>query len=212
MPNYTPTYGLIKPLESEFYDVGVQNGNMDVIDQALRGLVTWNDLLAATVQQDITIPVSAWVKDEGTAGDYKYHADVEDPNISASYRPSVTLYEDSEETAKACGLRPSTETLDGALRVWARSVPTRDIRANLTLFCAIAGSTGGAVIPGGGNYTLPAATATQLGGVKVGDGLTVAEDGTLSVNQEQVMTDADLVNEEEVAQDVANILNGDIAK
>ena len=33
---------------------------------------------------------------------------------------------------------------------------------------------------GGGGYTLPAATTTRLGGVKVGSGLSVAPDGTLS--------------------------------
>lgn len=32
-------------------------------------------------------------------------------------------------------------------------------------------------------YTLPAATASALGGIKVGTGLTVADDGTLSVSQ-----------------------------
>lgn len=34
---------------------------------------------------------------------------------------------------------------------------------------------------GGGGYVLPAATAETLGGVKVGEGLSVTEDGTLSV-------------------------------
>lgn len=31
-------------------------------------------------------------------------------------------------------------------------------------------------------YTLPAATASKLGGVKIGSGLTVEDDGTLSAN------------------------------
>jgi hypothetical protein len=34
-----------------------------------------------------------------------------------------------------------------------------------------------------GAYTLPVATASVLGGIKVGSGLTVAQDGTLSVNE-----------------------------
>ena len=34
--------------------------------------------------------------------------------------------------------------------------------------------------PGGANYTLPVSTATVLGGVKVGAGLAVTADGTLS--------------------------------
>lgn len=36
--------------------------------------------------------------------------------------------------------------------------------------------------PGGGTYTLPAATADTLGGVKIGSGITAAADGTISVS------------------------------
>lgn len=35
---------------------------------------------------------------------------------------------------------------------------------------------------GGGSYTLPPATTEELGGIKVGDGLSVEEDGTLSAD------------------------------
>ena len=35
---------------------------------------------------------------------------------------------------------------------------------------------------GGGSYTLPPATASALGGVKVGNGLSVEQDGTLSAD------------------------------
>lgn len=44
-------------------------------------------------------------------------------------------------------------------------------------FAGIGLDTGGG---GGGSYVLPTATANRLGGVKVGTGLEVAEDGTLS--------------------------------
>ena len=36
MPNETANYNLTKPLASEFYDVEVQNGNMDKIDTAMK--------------------------------------------------------------------------------------------------------------------------------------------------------------------------------
>lgn len=36
MANKTTNYGLTKPLAEEFYDVGVQNGNMDIIDKKLK--------------------------------------------------------------------------------------------------------------------------------------------------------------------------------
>ena len=35
MPNLTENYGLKKPLSEEFYDVNIQNENMDIIDEAL---------------------------------------------------------------------------------------------------------------------------------------------------------------------------------
>lgn len=36
MPNQTINYGLTKPLASEFYDVEVQNGNMDKVDTQMK--------------------------------------------------------------------------------------------------------------------------------------------------------------------------------
>lgn len=47
-------------------------------------------------------------------------------------------------------------------------------------FAGIGLDTGGG--GGGGSYVLPTATANRLGGVKVGNGLEVAEDGTLSTS------------------------------
>lgn len=48
MPNYTSNFNLIKPLADEFYDVEVQNDNMDTIDEALKAagstLLTDEDL------------------------------------------------------------------------------------------------------------------------------------------------------------------------
>jgi hypothetical protein len=39
---------------------------------------------------------------------------------------------------------------------------------------------------GGGSYTLPTATDSRLGGVKIGSGVTVTNDGTISVNEYQL--------------------------
>lgn len=41
---------------------------------------------------------------------------------------------------------------------------------------------------GGGSYVLPTATADRLGGVKVGSGVTVQEDGTISVSEYELPT------------------------
>lgn len=44
MANKTTNYGLTKPLPEEFYDIGVHNGNMDIVDGQLKSI---NDTLAA---------------------------------------------------------------------------------------------------------------------------------------------------------------------
>lgn len=48
------------------------------------------------------------------------------------------------------------------------------------------GGTGG----GGGAYILPTATQTRLGGVKIGNGITLSNDGTISVDTEQTAENA----------------------
>ena len=58
---------------------------------------------------------------------------------------------------------------------------------NVTISC-----TGGG--EGGSDYTLPVATETILGGVKIGEGLEVTEDGTISVSVEgETFTEVDPV-------------------
>lgn len=36
MPNTTTNYGLVKPLETEFYDIAIFNSNADKVDTALK--------------------------------------------------------------------------------------------------------------------------------------------------------------------------------
>ena len=40
MANTTSNYGLIKPLEEEYYDIGVFNVNVDTIDNQLKKMKT----------------------------------------------------------------------------------------------------------------------------------------------------------------------------
>ena len=83
------------------------------------------------------------------------------------------------------------------MRVFSMAVPDAAVSANLTLI---------APKGGGGDAELPIATESALGAVKIGSGLTVQADGTLSVNVDAVMTEADLVDEEEAKEDIAKIL------
>lgn len=51
MPNYTANYNLQKPTPEEFYDVGVQNNNMDVIDGVVKGVEDDLASLGADLEQ-----------------------------------------------------------------------------------------------------------------------------------------------------------------
>ena len=143
---------------------------------------------------EITIPATGW---QTNAGDYAYKIDIANEDITADMVPMLTIEPDSLDTAAACGICPTCETVEGALRVYAQTVPEVSLAAHLTVI---------APKGGGGNVDLPIATESALGAVKIGNGLTVQSDGTLSVNKDTVMTNEDLVDEEEAKADLAEIL------
>lgn len=178
----------------------------------------------ATAVLEITIPKDGWTDGTGHIGEggeeteepdmedgFGLRVDIPIKDVTEAMQPFLSVHPAHLETAKGCELSTTARTMDGALRLYAKSAPTADMTATLTLLCATSGAISGGAVSGAG-YSLPAATATRLGGVKVGDGLSVTPDGTLTVNSDKVMTDEDLADEGEVAESVANILNGDGAK
>lgn len=197
----------------DFPMVVALSDELQVFVSAPAGLADWDDLAhvagaLAARRLDITIPATGWT--QGGTEKRPYIRDI--PMESATERtiPSLTILPEGEDAAFACGLAPFAQTLDGVLRVYAKSAPTAPIPASLVLqgdssIFLLSGN-------GGGINPLLPATADTLGGVKVGSGLNVGPDGTLSVDAEAVMTNEDLVNEDEVAKSVASILNGDAAK
>lgn len=67
MPNKTTNYGLTKPLSEEFYDINVQNENMEIIDRELKKRVILGEDGKVPEEQlpDITnIPVTSGVPDD----------------------------------------------------------------------------------------------------------------------------------------------------
>ena len=127
---------------------------------------------------------------EITAGNYPYYADAVCDGATSLHTPIVTLDLDSLALAKACELCPTVETLTGALRFWAMSVPDGDLTGEVLLI-----GKGGGSASGDGSYVLPTATAYRLGGVKVGDGLVVDDEGTLSVDAANSEETADALDE-----------------
>lgn len=139
--------------------------------------------VGAAIIKEITIPAEGWALDETGSDEpymgmdeYRYYVDVTDEEVADDQVPIVALHKDALETAKQAGLCPTAQTVTGAVRFWARYEPMQDMAATLALLSASgSGQTGG-----GGTYVLPVATATTLGGVKLGEGFSTTPDGTLS--------------------------------
>lgn len=138
---------------------------------------------ASAVKTTFAIPQDAWQSAEAGAEDenevsgaYPLYAEVACVEATAAHTPIATLDMDSLSAAKACELCPTVEAVSGALRFWAMKQPDTELTGSVLLV----GQGGGG--SGDGSYTLPTATAYRLGGVKVGDGLVVDNEGTLSVD------------------------------
>lgn len=151
----------------------------------------------ATTQMDITIPISGWKEDPDTGGAYALCTDIPAEGITEEMIPMLTILPECQQAATDCGLCTTIRTIEGALRVYAKETPAAEIRGNLALLCS--GAAGGGA---GGSYTLPTATATRLGGVKIGKNVNVEADGTISVDG-----DALIENVTATDGDVTEMLN-----
>ena len=152
----------------------------------------------AAIIKDITIPADGWdwqreSDDEEMLGmdDFRCVVDVAVDDATEDMFPSVALHKAALEVAKRAGLCPTVQALAGVLRFWARNAPEADMAATVALV-----SPGGASGGGSSSYVLPVATATRLGGVKIGSGVSVSADGTISastsgITPEEVVSAAD---------------------
>lgn len=136
-----------------------------------------------TITEEIVIPLSAW---EATSGVYQAAVSIE--GVTSEYYPIVTVHKTSRATAKCAGLDPAAETTDDSTLLFtAADVPDDMIYASVALIAP--GTASGTQGSGGegGSYTLLPATVARLGGVKIGDGVDVTPDGTLSVDTDSVL-------------------------
>lgn len=143
--------------------------------------------------KDITIPHIGWtwleenLDGQGGSGmdEYCYYVDVPVEEATEAQFPSVALHKAALEAAKNAGLCPTVQTLAGVLRFWAKEVPDEDMEATVALVSSGSSSSGG----GSSTYVLPVATATRLGGVKIGKGISVEADGTIHASNSGISSD-----------------------
>lgn len=201
MAEYTTKYNLIKPSPQDFIDIAQLNGNSDKIDAALSAVdeTAKAALFAASsagggiIKENVKAAAESFVADSVGGG---YVCEVEITEATAAMYPIVTIHPSSREAAVAAGLSSVCETFDGKIRFHSDSAPTGDIYATLALIAH--GGVGGS----GGTAYMPIAGVDTLGGIKIGDGLSVEEDGTLSTNPRLTFA-----TDEEVDAVINEILN-----
>jgi len=118
----------------------------------------------------------AWVESDAPTG--YYYQDVPVEGCREWHRARVIIKKVLDMPyVRAMEILPTVETMDGCIRVWGRKqIGAKSIAISVELYSEGAGSGTGT------GYTLPVASADRLGGVKVGSGVGVEEDGTISVD------------------------------
>lgn len=180
VPAYNPAY---PPSVFTFPLTVVISNDVEVSVSAPAGLVTYRELTElvdalGTKALAFTIPAEGWEADP-SGGIYPYCVDIPAAGVTAKMIPAIYTLPEGTATAQDCGLCPSCQTLDGALRVWTKEIPAGPIPAGVTLH---GDATGYLKVRDESAPYIPPATEDSDGGVKVGEGLSVTSDGTLSVD------------------------------
>ena len=120
---------------------------------------------------EITIPSEGWEKDN--SGNYRLNMDISGLTDEDTVNVLIDPHELGAKEEDLVEAQSSTDTLT----LIARAVPTAELKAYYyNVKGDILVAVGSVVLPGK-KYSLPPATADTLGGVMIGDGLSVDENG-----------------------------------
>lgn len=149
-------------------------------------------IAGATVKREITIPTTGWDVGAEESAEGAMYLDIPQDDVTAEMTPNISILPAHTATAKECGMSTAVRTLDGAVRLYTEKAPKAEIAAVLSLSQASSGPAGSGGSSGtvGGDYVLPTATATRLGGVRIGDGVNVEANGRISVDAPGILVDA----------------------
>ena len=132
-----------------------------------------------------TIPTTCWQQD-GNYG-YPYYVDLPVSGLTENDVVAVEITPAGQNVAETACFLSSSESLSGVLRLRAKHIPTAALAAYYYIIREDLLMAFGPLAVGTTPYTLPPATATTLGGVKVGTGLNIAPDGTLSAAEQYAL-------------------------
>ena len=127
----------------------------------------------------ITIPTEGWKSDSSVS--YPYYIDIAISGIKKSDCVAVTISPNDIDVAKAVYFT-TTEAKTNALRLRAKYTPSKEISAFYYFVREDVVKAFGLETLSTDLYTLPPATKSELGGVIVGDGLSISDAGRLSVS------------------------------
>lgn len=134
-------------------------------------------------KQEIIIPTTGWV--QSNPEEYEgLSVDIPVEGVTEDMIPIVIVPQRHIKTIGERKFSPCVKSDDGYIRLYSKASPPEPINATLVLLITSGGATGG-----GGNYQLPKASADRLGGVKIGENIDVTEDGTISVDKQQLVTE-----------------------
>lgn len=153
---------------------------------------------------DLIIPATGWTEAEEPSADHNYICDVAAASVTGELIPIGGPKLGSCDVANKAGVAPGCETLEGTVRFFAHEKPGDDISAYIILL------TQGQ--EGGGNASVEAGQGLAYGDdgkltVKIGDGLAFDATDALSVDKEDVLTEDDMADDNEVMQSMQEIIN-----
>ena len=156
------------------------------------------DLVRLVSKQEIIIPTTNW-KAQEEGGLYN---DILLDNVTEDMTPIVSIHPTHTALAARCGMNSGCMSFDGGIRLYAQKAPTAEISASLLLLRAYSSNVycGESSDDMAGIYELPIATATQIGGIKIGEGIKVKSDGTAYVD----VAVAPLENAKKIIDEVFN--------
>lgn len=152
---------------------------------------------------DLTMKMEDWKKSEDPIAGYEFVCDVKVDGVLSVHVPFGVTDAASEDAADQACLRQACETLDGYVRFFAKSVPESDIKATVTLIGPGGGGGSGGGVTAGEGLEYDADGRLR---VKTGNGLYFDDKSALAVDQGEVVTNGDLLNEDETARELEDIL------
>lgn len=160
---------------------------------------------------ELTLAADGWKParsedDYENAGGMDYYQCIYDAELSDSTSelvPVGVVSPGSFYTTTKAGVLNGCETHDGFIRFFSQRIPSDNIQATVTLFGKGGGSgeTGSVSIGQGLKRDASGAIA-----VRIGEGLDFDSANALTVRKETVVTNEDLLNEEETQQEIVDML------